>query len=69
MKGFVGVIFFKQQQKVLARFCYLARLTVNRWFHFFSSKGLGKSEVTSTLLTDTRICFYLIYVCLAMFLC
>ena len=28
------------------------------WFHFFSSKGLGKSEFTSILLTDSRICLY-----------
>ena len=28
------------------------------WFHIFSSKGLGKSEVTSILLTEARICLY-----------
>ena len=28
------------------------------WFHFFSSKGLGKSEVTSILFTEARICLY-----------
>ena len=25
-------------------------------FHFFSSKGLGKSEVSSILLSEARIC-------------
>ena len=29
------------------------------WFHFLSSKGLRKSEVTSILLTKPRICLYL----------
>ena len=28
------------------------------WFHFFSSKGLGKSQFTSILLTEARICLY-----------
>ena len=28
------------------------------WFHFSSLKGLGKSEVTSILLTEARICLY-----------
>ena len=27
-------------------------------FHFFSSKGLGKSEVSSILLSEARICLY-----------
>ena len=47
------VIFFKKATKA---FCYPALLTVDGWFHFFSSKGLGKSQFTSILLTDSRIC-------------
>ena len=39
-------------------FCYPALLTVDGWFHSFSSKGLGKSQFTSILLTDSRICLY-----------
>ena len=39
-------------------FCYPALLTVNGWFHFLSSKGLGKSEVTSILLTEAPTCLY-----------
>ena len=39
-------------------FCYPALLTVDGWFHSFSSKGLGKSQFTSILLTDCRICLY-----------
>ena len=27
-------------------------------FHFFSSKGLGKSEVSSILLSEAPICLY-----------
>ena len=27
-------------------------------FHFFSSKGLGKSEVSSILLSEARICLW-----------
>ena len=49
------VIFFKKATKA---FCYPALQTVNGWFHIFSSKGLGKSEVTSILLTKARICLY-----------
>ena len=55
MQGFVWVIFFKKATKA---FCYPALLTVDGWFHFFSSKGLGKSEVTSILFTEARICLY-----------
>ena len=54
-QAFVWVIFFK---KVTKAFCYPALLTVDGWFHFFSFKGLGKSEVTSILLTEARICLY-----------
>ena len=56
MQGFVWVIFFKKPTKA---FCYPAPLTVDGWFHFLSSKGLGKLEVTSILLTEARICLYL----------
>ena len=28
------------------------------WFHFFSSKGLGKLQFTQILLTEARICLY-----------
>ena len=28
------------------------------WFHFFSSKGLRKSQFTSIPLTEARICLY-----------
>ena len=55
MQGFVWVIFFKKATKA---FCYPALLTVDGWFHFFSSKGLGKSQFTSILLTEARICLY-----------
>ena len=55
MQGFVWVIFFKKTTKA---FCYPTLLTVDGWFHFFSSKGLGKSEVTSILVTEPRICLY-----------
>ena len=53
MQGFVWVIFLKKPTKAL---CYPALLTVDGWFHFFSSKGLGKSQFTSMLLTEARIC-------------
>ena len=54
MQGFVWVIFFKKATKA---FCYPAFLTsVDGWFHFLISKGLGKSKVTSILLTEARIC-------------
>ena len=57
MQGFVWVIFFKKATKA---FCYPAFLTsVDGWFHFLISKGLGKSKVTSILLTEARICLYL----------
>ena len=39
MQGFVWVIFLKKATKA---FCYPALLTVDGWFHFLSSKGLGK---------------------------
>ena len=55
MQGFVWVIFFKKATKA---FCCPALLTVDRWFHFLSSKGLGKLEVTLILLTEARICLY-----------
>ena len=29
---------------------------MDAWFHIFSSKGIGKSEVTSILLTEARMC-------------
>ena len=28
---------------------------MDRWFHYFSSKGLGKSDVSSILLSEARI--------------
>ena len=56
MQGFVWVVFFKKATKA---FCCPALLTVDRWFHFLSSKGLGKLEVTLILLTEARICLYL----------
>ena len=55
MQGFVSVIFFKKGNK---SFLLSSSLTVDGWFHFFSSEGLGKSEVTSILFTEARICFY-----------
>ena len=55
MQGFVWVIFIKKATKA---FCYPAPLTVDGWFHFLSSKGLGQSQFISILLTDSRICFY-----------
>ena len=54
MQGFVWVIFFKKATKA---FCYPALLTVDGWFHFFSSKGLGKSQFTSILLTEILYMF------------
>ena len=53
MQCFVWVISFKKATKA---FCYQALLSVDGWFHFLSSKGLGKSEVTSILLIEARIC-------------
>ena len=55
MQGLVWVIFFNKATKT---FRYPALLTVDGWFHFFSSKGLEKSEVTSIPLTESRICLY-----------
>ena len=55
MQGFVWIISFKKGTKA---FCYPALLTVDGWFHFLSSKGLGKSEITSILLIEARICLY-----------
>ena len=55
MQGFVWVIFFKKASKA---FCYPTLLTVDVKFHFFSSKGLEKSEVSSILLSEARICLY-----------
>ena len=48
MQGLFWLIFF----------CYPAVLTVDGWFHFLSSKGLRKSEVTSILLTEAPIGLY-----------
>ena len=53
MQGFVWVLFLKKATKA---FCYPALLTVDGWFHFFSSKGLGKSQFKSILLTEARMC-------------
>ena len=53
MQGFVWVIFLIKAKQA---FCYPALLTVDGWFHFFSSKGLGKSQFISILLTEARIC-------------
>ena len=55
MQSFVWVIFFKKATKA---FCCPALLTVDGWFQFFSSKGLGKSQFTPILLTEARICLY-----------
>ena len=55
MQGLVWLIFFN---KAIKAFCYPALLTVDGWFHFPSSKGLGKSEVTSILLTEAPTCLY-----------
>ena len=57
MQGFVWVIFLKKATKA---FCYPALLTVDGWFDFFSSKGLGKSQFPSItrLLTEARTCLY-----------
>ena len=53
------VIFFRKE---INAFCYPALLTwMDAWFHIFSSKGIGKSEVTSILLTEARICLYNLY--------
>ena len=53
MQGFVWVIFFIKAKQA---FCYPALQTVDGWFHFFSSKGQGKSQFTLILLTEARIC-------------
>ena len=55
MQGFVWVIFLKKATKAL---CYPDLQTMDGWFHFFSSKGLGKLQFTSILLTEARICLY-----------
>ena len=55
MQGFAWVIFFKKASKA---FCYPTVLTVDGWFYFFSSQRFGKSEVSSILLSDARICLY-----------
>ena len=54
MQGFGWVVFFTKAKQAL---CYPTLLTVDGWFHFFSSKGLGKSQFTSILLTEARIMF------------
>ena len=65
MQGFLWVIFLKKATKA---FCYPALLTVDGWFHIFSSELLGKSQSTSILLTEARICLYN-HVCIVMLLC
>ena len=55
MQGFVWVVFFIKAKEA---FCYPALLTVDGWFHFFISKGLGKWQFTSIPLTEARICLY-----------
>ena len=55
MQGFVWVVFFIKAKQA---FCYAALLTVDGWFHFFISKGLGKWQFTSIPLTEARICLY-----------
>ena len=55
MQGFVWVVFFIKAKQA---FCYPALLTVDGWFHFFISKGLGKWQFTSIPLTEARICLY-----------
>ena len=55
------VIFFKKATKA---FRYPALLTLDGWFHIFSSKGLRKSEVTSILLIEARICLYKLSLCM-----
>ena len=56
MEGFVWVVFFIKAKQA---FRYPALLlTVDGWFHFFSSKRLGKSQFTSILLTEARISLY-----------
>ena len=55
MHGFVWAIVFKKASKAS---CYPTLLTVDGQFHFFSSKGLGKSEVSSILLSEARIFLY-----------
>ena len=59
MQGFVWVVFFIKAKQA---FCYPALLTVDGWFHFFISKGLGKSQFTSIPLTEARICLYNVHV-------
>ena len=66
MQGFVWVLFLKKATKA---FCYPALLTVDGWFHFLSSKGLGKSQFTSILLTEARICLYNLRMYMVMLLC
>ena len=55
MQGFFWVVFFIKAKQA---FCYSALLTVDGWFHFFISKGLGKWQFTSIPLTEARICLY-----------
>ena len=56
MEGFVWVVFFIKAKQA---FRYPALLTVDGWFHFFSSKRLRKLQFTSILmLTEARICLY-----------
>ena len=52
MQGFVWVIFFIKAKQA---FRYPALLTVDGRFHFFSCKGLGKSQCSS-IYTEARIC-------------
>ena len=55
MQGFVWVVFFIKAKQA---FCYPALLTVDGWFHFFISKGLGKRQFTPIPLTEARVCLY-----------
>ena len=55
MQGFVWVVSFKQQQKR----CVISSPNCG-WM--ILSKGLGKSQVTSTLLTEARVSFVSMYV-------
>ena len=55
MQGFVWVVFFIKAKQA---FCYPALLTVDGWFHFFISKGLGKWQFASIPLPEARICLY-----------
>ena len=58
MQGFVWVILFTRT------IFLLSSSPVDGWFLFFSSKRLGKSEITAILLTEALyVC--IIYICMA----